>query len=410
MKWPASLLLVGLFAMVIPSTVHADEPASIQLVGNFNGISCEPNDPANDMSAMGDHVWRKLKFVNEPSSPDTIYFKFTRDGSYLPMHWGWSGTWGVAEFAWSPPNIAAVLPDSGFYYFYFNDSDYTYWLERPGGSISGAVSADNTTGVPGGTCVTLFDSEHNVIGMFDSFTDDSYRFEALGAAVYAIAARAPGYRDTTITDILLDIDEAKDIPIHLTQQVGVLIASVDCRRRDGGVQITWCTMECGGLAAFDVYRGYEPALVTMERRNGAPVSSNRVYEFFDRCEDQTKDVFYYLVELSDDDPTRYGPLLVKGVPAAAGELGQNYPNPFNPSTTIPYTIGERGAGKAATMSFYNVAGRLVDRYDLGARQPGSYTFRWTPFAAEGASFPSGVYYCRLQIDKGIYTRKVILLR
>jgi hypothetical protein len=88
---------------------------------------------------MGDNVWRMLKFIDEPGNPDTIFFKFTRDGSYLPQHWGWSGVWGIADFSWSPPSIAKVLSDSGFYYFYFNDSDFTYWLERPAGSIFGGI-------------------------------------------------------------------------------------------------------------------------------------------------------------------------------------------------------------------------------------------------------------------------------
>jgi len=410
MRRCGKILFAGALLTFLAGGAPAQEPASIQLVGNFSGITCEPNDPANDLAPMGNHIWRKLKFINEPGDPDTVFFKFTRDGSYLPKHWGWSGVWGVADFSWSPPSIAKVLPESGFYYFYFNDSDFTYWLERPAGSIFGAVSADNHTGVPTGTCVTLFDSGNNVIGMCSTFTDENYHFNALGAAVYAIAARAPGYRDTTIAGINLGIDEVKEIPVHLTQKIGVLIASAECRRRDGGVEITWCTMGCDGFATFDVYRGYEPAFAAMEKRNDAPVTASRVYEFFDRCEDPTKDIYYYLVELAGDNPTHYGPILVKGAPAAAAELGQNYPNPFNPSTTIPYTIGENGAGKAATISFYDVAGRLVDSYNLGTRQTGSYAFRWNPYAVKRGSFPSGVYYCRLQIDKEMYTRKVILLR
>jgi hypothetical protein len=410
MRRYGNLALAGALIALVAGGALAQEPASIQLVGTFSGITCEPDDPANDMSPMGDHVWRKLKFINEPGDPDTIFFRFTRDGSYLPKHWGWSGVWGIAEFAWSPPSIAAILPDSGFYYFYFKDSDYTYWLERPAGSISGAVSADNYSGVPAGTCVTLFDSGNGVIGSYSAFTDENYHFDALGASVYAISAQAPGYRDTTITGINLNVDEAKDIPIHLAQKVGVLIASAECRRRDGGVQITWCTMGCDGYATFDIYRGYAPELMAMEKRNGAPVSSGRTYEFFDRSEDPTKDVYYYLVELAGDNPTHYGPIFVRGVPAAAAELGQNYPNPFNPSTTIPYTIGANGTGKTATISFYDVAGKLVDRYNLGAQQTGSYTFRWNPSAVKRGGFPSGVYYCRLQIDKETYTRKVILLR
>ena len=404
------LILATAFSAFLAGGASAQDPESIQLVGNFNGITCAPNDPANNMQPIGGHVWRKLKFVNEPGTPDTIFFKFTRDTSYAPKHWGWSGAWGTAKFAYSPPNIAAVLPDSGYYYFYFKYSDYSYWVERPGGNIHGIVSGENGSGVPPGTSVVLYDSLYDVIGTYDGFTDSTYRFDALCASVYRIAAHAPGYRDTTIDAIALGMNESKDIPIHLTPKIGVLIASVSCERVGGGVKITWCTMDCVGSATFDVYRGDRPDLVTMEKRNGSPVQSSRAYEFFDLCEDPTKDVYYYLVERGEDNPTHYGPLFVKGAAAPAAMLGQNYPNPFNPSTTIPYSVGAAAAGKPVTISFYNVAGMLVDRHALGAKQAGTYTFRWNPLRSKNYSFPSGVYHCRLQIGKETYSRKLILLR
>jgi len=385
--------------------------SSIQLVGNFNGITCEPSDPANDMDLVGDHVWRKLKFIDEPTDPDTIFFKFTKDGSYLPKHWGWSGIWGIAEFEWSPASIAAVLPDSGYYYFYFKDSDYTYWIDRPTGRIVGAVNAEKHTGVPPGTRVTLYDSQDNAIGTFCDFTDSTYCFDALCASIYRITAHAPGFRDTTITGISVGTGEVKNLPILLKEEIGVLIASAECKRVAGGVLLTWCTLNCGGFATFDVYRGLEPSLSSMEKRNDAPVCSNRVYEFLDRCEDPTTDLYYYLVERTADDPTRYGPILVKGEsPAAIASLGQNFPNPFNPSTTIPFTVGAQGAGKPVSISFYDVTGRLVDDFSLGTKGAGNYTFRWNPALGRGGDFPSGVYFCRLRIDKEIYTRTLILLR
>jgi hypothetical protein len=406
------VILAGVCLAFTAVAAHASDPSSIQLVGTFNGVTCEPNDPANDMESLGGHVWRMLKFIDEPGSPDTISFKFTRDGSYGDRHWGWSETWGwgIAEYAWSPPSIVKVLDDPGFYYFYFNDADYTYSLERPAGSISGAVTADKIVGVPSGACVTLYDSGGAVIGRCGDFTGDSYRFDALAAMAYSISAHAPGYRDTMIAGIELGVDEAKDVPIHLTEEVGVLIASADCRRVSGGVKLTWCTMDGGGLVSFDVFRGDAPELVSMEKRNISPVTSTRLYEYFDRCEDPTRDVYYYLVECGGTDPTRFGPILAAGVPAASSELGQNYPNPFNPSTTIPFTIGPAGAGQSVTISFFDAAGHLIDRYGLGAKQTGDYTFLWNPSARRRGSFPSGVYYCRLEVGKETHTRKVILLR
>jgi hypothetical protein len=405
-----ALLFIGATLAMAAGDVRAADLASIQLVGTFNGITCEPTDPANDMDPQGDHVWRKLKFINELGDPDTIFFKFTRDGSYLPQHWGWSGTWGVAELAWSPPSIAKVLPDSGYYYFYFNDLDYTYWLDRPAGKISGGVSADGCPGIPAGTIVTLFDAAYGIIGMYNAFADSTYSFDVLPPAEYEIMVHAPGYRDTTITGINLGPAEIRELPIHLREQIGVLIASAECQRLEGGISISWSTMSFDGYTTFDVFRGFTPEFATMQRRNGSPVRSNRTYEFFDACEDPTKDLYYYLVEIGGDNPTHYGPLSVKGIPAPAAALGQNYPNPFNPSTTIPYAIGASGSGQPAMISFYDVSGGLVESFSLGSKQPGNYMFSWNPSLSRRSGFPSGVYYCRLQVGKEIYTRKVILLR
>ena len=120
--------------------IQAGQPVSVQLVGNFNGISCEPEDPANDMVSLGNHRWRKVKFINEPTEPDTIFFKFTKDHSYLPEHWGWSGVEGIAKLDYNPPSIAAILPDTGYHYFHFDDSTYAYSMSRPGGSITAMES------------------------------------------------------------------------------------------------------------------------------------------------------------------------------------------------------------------------------------------------------------------------------
>ena len=75
--------------------------------------------PPTTWIPVGDNVWRKLKLINEPGDPDTISFKFTADGSYLPAHWGWSfiDGWGIADYDWSPPSIVAIMPDSGYWYF-----------------------------------------------------------------------------------------------------------------------------------------------------------------------------------------------------------------------------------------------------------------------------------------------------
>jgi hypothetical protein len=399
------------FIIVLSATLLAAQTTSVQLVGNFNGISCEPDDPANDMICVGEHQWRKLKFINEPFEPDTIFFKFTREHSYLPLHWGWSGVEGIAKLDYNPPNIAAILPDSGYHYFNFHDTTYAYWLDRPNGDITACVSAGTSGSVPDGAYVSLLDSLYQVIGSYFDMTDSTALFEHLPPAPYYLTAGAPGFRDTMITNIVLGEDESIQFSIHLSSSVATAISSAFCERLQEGVFLKWTTSCCYDLVSFDVYRGTEPRLELMEKRTAEPVSGTDAFEFFDPVEDPAIGIYYYLVETESDDPTIHGPIFAPGIEIVIETLlGQNYPNPFNPATTIPYRVGTGEAGKPISISFFDVAGRRIDRYDLGAKPPGEYTFRWNPSISTGRSIPSGVYYCRLQIGKASFTGKLIILR
>jgi hypothetical protein len=398
--------------LIILFTIHLTaQTTSVQLVGNFSGISCEPDDPANDMIHMGDHEWCKLKFINEPFEPDTIFFKFTREHSYLPLHWGWSGIEGIAKLDYNPPNIAAILADSGYCYFNFNDTTYAYWIDRPSGAITAYVSSGTNGTVPDGAYVSILDSLYQVIGSYFDMADSTALFEHLPPAPYHLEAGAPGFRDTLITNILLGEGESIQLPIHLSSNVATAISSSFCERLQDGVRLTWTTSCCYDIVKFDVYRGTEPRLEMMEKRTPLPLSGTDAFEFFDPVENPTLDLYYYLVERESDDPIIYGPIFTQGIEIAVKTLlGQNYPNPFNPATTIPYRIGTAEGGKPISISFFDVAGRKIDRYDLGTKPPGDYTFRWNPSISAGYDIPSGVYYCRLQVGKASFTGKLILLR
>lgn len=413
MRWmPKGVFLLGTFFILITATSGtALNITSIQLVGNNNGFSCDASDLLNDMELVAAHSWMKLKFINEPEDPDTIFFLFTKNNNYLPEHWGWSGVWGIAALEYNPQNIAAILPDSGYYYFHFNDSSYNYVLDRPVGEIGGAVTADNIPGAPQGTNVILFDSLLQAIGTYKEFADSTFRFEHLPPSVYSLTASAPGYRDTSLSDIDLGAGESKWFSIHLVPDLAVLISTAYCERVENGVFLNWVVSDAGSAVGFDIYRGTEPELSGMEKRNRTPVYSYGTYRFFDPCENPYTDLYYYLAEAGGDEPSGFGPILAKGISADfRNALGQNYPNPFNPATTIPYTVGAEGIGRPVDISFYDVAGRLVETHALGGKQIGRYTYRWNPSLSKRGNIPSGVYYCRLRIGKETYTRKLILIR
>jgi len=84
-------------------------------------------------------------------------------------------------------------------------------------------------------------------------------------------------------------------------------------------------------------------------------------------------------------------------------LHQNFPNPFNPSTTIRYQIPK---ASQVDLSIYNLLGQKVTTLVSVKQSAGNYKVQW-----EAIGFASGVYFYRLQTNKGFsQTRKLILMR
>ena len=88
-------------------------------------------------------------------------------------------------------------------------------------------------------------------------------------------------------------------------------------------------------------------------------------------------------------------------------LRDNFPNPFNPETKIQFTLNE---DSHVTIFIYDSRGSLVCTL-LNERLPaGEYTAHWdgTNEAEEPAS--SGAYFYRLQTEKSVETKKMMLVR
>ncbi|OYV88044.1 MAG: hypothetical protein B7Z63_01455, partial [Ignavibacteriae bacterium 37-53-5] len=88
---------------------------------------------------------------------------------------------------------------------------------------------------------------------------------------------------------------------------------------------------------------------------------------------------------------------------AVFRLFQNYPNPFNPTTTINFTVAEKGT---ATLKVYNILGQEVTTLFSGAVQSGKI-YR-VPFSAGELS--SGVYFGVLQSGGRRQIQKMVLIK
>ncbi|MBN1780226.1 T9SS type A sorting domain-containing protein [bacterium] len=85
-----------------------------------------------------------------------------------------------------------------------------------------------------------------------------------------------------------------------------------------------------------------------------------------------------------------------------------YPNPFNPETLIAFDLHCPGA---VDLMVYDVLGRRVKTLSNGQmKQAGKHTVRWNGTDDSGNMAASGVYLVRMTLDRGIQTRKMILIR
>jgi hypothetical protein len=80
----------------------------------------------------------------------------------------------------------------------------------------------------------------------------------------------------------------------------------------------------------------------------------------------------------------------------------HYPNPFNAAATITYGLEK---SSAVTLEIYNILGERVATLLSGVQEQGAHRIQWN-----GSSYPSGLYFCRLQTPTSYQVIKMLLLK
>lgn len=83
-------------------------------------------------------------------------------------------------------------------------------------------------------------------------------------------------------------------------------------------------------------------------------------------------------------------------------LHQNFPNPFNSSTTIEFALPQ---SSFVTLKIYNLLGEEIATLIAEKREAGIHQFHW-----DATGLESGVYFYRLDTEKFVQTRKILLLK
>ena len=87
---------------------------------------------------------------------------------------------------------------------------------------------------------------------------------------------------------------------------------------------------------------------------------------------------------------------------AAFTLAAPYPNPFNPRTTVRFAVPE---ASAVRVGVYDVLGRRVAVLAEGMRGAGWHEVVW-----EARGLASGLYVVRLEAERHVEARTVVLLK
>lgn len=84
------------------------------------------------------------------------------------------------------------------------------------------------------------------------------------------------------------------------------------------------------------------------------------------------------------------------------KIYQNFPNPFNPATQINFDIPNVSFVK---LIIYDQLGKVIEQLVNEELVPGSYKYNWN-----ASSFPSGIYYSKLQAGDYFETKKMVLIK
>jgi type IX secretion system substrate protein len=104
-----------------------------------------------------------------------------------------------------------------------------------------------------------------------------------------------------------------------------------------------------------------------------------------------------------------GSLLISSVKSVKGPaiprsffVDQNYPNPFNPSTTIEFGLPARSF---VSIKVFNVLGREVATLFQGVQSAGVYAVEF-----DASNLVSGIYFCRIQTEKAVGVKRMVLVK
>jgi len=192
------------------------------------------------------------------------------------------------------------------------------------------------------------------------------------------------------------------VPVELTSFTGSQL--------NGNIFLNWSTATETNNFGFEIERtrfsSSNYAGASWEKigfvQGAGTTTELRNYSFIDE-DISAGTVSYRLKQMDYDGMFEYSEV-IEVVISSPNEfaLEQNYPNPFNPTTTISYSIKEKGL---VSLRLFDILGKEVTVLVNEEQNPGVYKVEFS-----ASSFASGIYFYTLAVGEFVSTRKMVLLK
>jgi len=210
------------------------------------------------------------------------------------------------------------------------------------------------------------------------------------------------YRNVSHYDIYVGgVNEPGDI------KVPTFLAGFSCDVTNGVVIVRWNLSETEQDMAFLIERSEE------KRNEWHPIFPVEIvldgfgYTFVDRSCAAGKTYQYRVIVVERNERRILFETDCVTVPIAALTLDQNSPNPFKLQTVISFHLPMDTRVK---LGIYDIRGRSVAVLLDGIRPAGANQIGWDGRNNRGESVSSGVYLYRLESEKHILTRKMMMIK
>ena len=286
-------------------------------------------------------------------------------------------------------SVVIPLPNNQLMNYSFN---YFFdWYANPSGTITVAVTYD-----AGATSTTLYSQVDATGNVGPQLFSGNFTTPASGAANTQL--------EITFNGNSFNNDNIFWDNMCLEYVVPVELTSFTAASNGVDVEVSWTTATETNNQGFDIQRmsegssfekiGYVPGFGT--------TTELKSYSFVDTKLGSGK-YSYRLKQIDFDGSFSYSQIIeVEIVAPSSFGLEQNYPNPFNPTTTIRFSIPVE---TDVRLNVYNALGQEVAEIINSRLKEGYHDVDF-----DAGSLTSGIYFYRLEADKFVDVKKMIILK